>query len=39
MRATFFIMGGSIFAERDLGVIDLYQIAQALAMILGVNCR
>jgi predicted AlkP superfamily pyrophosphatase or phosphodiesterase len=37
MRASFFIMGSSIAAGRDLGVIDMRQIAPTVASILGVR--
>ena len=36
MRAAFFIAGRGIAAHRDLGVIDMRQIAPSLAAILGV---
>jgi hypothetical protein len=37
MRASFFIMGKGIAEGRDLGVIDMRQIAPTLASVLGVN--
>jgi hypothetical protein len=37
MRASFFIMGRNIAAGRDLGVIDMRQIAPTVAGILGVR--
>jgi predicted AlkP superfamily pyrophosphatase or phosphodiesterase len=37
MRASFFIMGKNIAAGRDLGVIDMRQVAPTIAGILGVT--
>jgi hypothetical protein len=37
MRASFFIMGKGIAKGRDLGVIDMRQIAPTVANILGVS--
>jgi predicted AlkP superfamily pyrophosphatase or phosphodiesterase len=37
MRASFFIMGKSIAAARDLGVIDMRQIAPTVTAILGIT--
>ncbi|MGA2083929.1 MAG: hypothetical protein ABSG60_00235 [Terracidiphilus sp.] len=37
MRASFFAMGEGIARQRDLGVIDMRQIAPAAASILGVS--
>jgi predicted AlkP superfamily pyrophosphatase or phosphodiesterase len=37
LRSSFFIMGGNIYAGRDLGVVDMRQIAPTLAAIMGVN--
>jgi predicted AlkP superfamily pyrophosphatase or phosphodiesterase len=37
MRASFFVMGQGIAHGRDLGVIDMRQIAPTVAAILGVN--
>jgi len=37
MRASFFIMGKTIAAGRDLGVIDMRQVAPTVADILGVG--
>ncbi len=37
MRASFFVIGQSIAHGRDLGVIDMRQIAPTVASILGVN--
>jgi predicted AlkP superfamily pyrophosphatase or phosphodiesterase len=36
MRASFFIMGKNIAAGRDLGVVDMRQVAPTIASILGV---
>jgi hypothetical protein len=36
MRAAFFISGRGIAAHRDLGVIDMRQIAPTVAQLLGV---
>jgi predicted AlkP superfamily pyrophosphatase or phosphodiesterase len=36
MRASFFIMGKNIAAGRDLGIIDMRQVAPTIAVILGV---
>jgi hypothetical protein len=37
MHASFFIQGAGIAAARDLGVVDMTQIAPTLAAILGVE--
>jgi hypothetical protein len=37
MRASFFVMGEGIAQGRDLGVIDMRQIAPTVASILGVS--
>jgi hypothetical protein len=37
MRASFFIMGRNIAAGRDLGVIDMRQVAPTVAGLLGVR--
>ena len=37
MRASLFLRGKGIAAGRDLGVIDMRQIAPTLAQILGVT--
>jgi predicted AlkP superfamily pyrophosphatase or phosphodiesterase len=37
MRASFFISGAGIAAGRDLGLIDMRQVAPTIAMVLGVN--
>jgi hypothetical protein len=37
MRAAFFIVGAGIARGRDLGVIDMRQIAPTLAQLLGVS--
>lgn len=37
MRASFFIMGRGVVAGRNLGVVDMRQVAPTVAMILGVN--
>jgi predicted AlkP superfamily pyrophosphatase or phosphodiesterase len=37
MRAAFFVSGAGIAAHRDLGVIDMRQIAPAMAKLLGVS--
>jgi len=37
MRASLFVMGRGIAAGRDLGVIDMRQIAPTIATVLGVN--
>ena len=37
MNAAFFIAGAGIARGRDLGVIDMRQIAPTLAQILGVS--
>jgi len=37
MRASFFVMGEGIARGRDLGVIDMRQIAPTVASILGVS--
>jgi predicted AlkP superfamily pyrophosphatase or phosphodiesterase len=39
MRASFFLRGKGIAAGRDLGIIDMRQIAPTLAEILGVTLR
>jgi len=39
MRASFFLLGKGIAAGRDLGIIDMRQIAPTLAQILGVTLR
>jgi hypothetical protein len=39
MRASFFVRGKGIAAGRDLGIIDMRQIAPTLAEILGVTLR
>jgi hypothetical protein len=36
MRTSFFIMGKNIAAGRDLGVVDMRQVAPTVAGILGV---
>jgi hypothetical protein len=36
MRASFFLMGKTIAAGRDLGVIDMRQVAPTIAAVLGV---
>jgi predicted AlkP superfamily pyrophosphatase or phosphodiesterase len=37
MRASFFIVGPGIAAGRNLGLIDMRQVAPTIAMVLGVN--
>jgi predicted AlkP superfamily pyrophosphatase or phosphodiesterase len=37
MRASFFAMGGDVAHGRDLGVIDMRQIAPTVAALLGVS--
>jgi predicted AlkP superfamily pyrophosphatase or phosphodiesterase len=37
MRASFFIMGPNIAAGRNLGLIDMRQVAPTIAAILGVS--
>jgi len=37
MRASFFVMGPKIAAKRNVGVIDMRQVAPTVASILGVN--
>jgi predicted AlkP superfamily pyrophosphatase or phosphodiesterase len=39
MRSSFFLMGKGVAAGRDLGVIDMRQIAPTLAKILGVTLK
>ena len=37
MRASLFIMGRRIAAARNLGIVDMRQVAPTIATILGVN--
>jgi predicted AlkP superfamily pyrophosphatase or phosphodiesterase len=39
MRSSFFVMGRGIAAGRDLGLIDMVQIAPALGSLMGVSLR
>jgi hypothetical protein len=37
MRASFFALGHGIAAKRDLGVVDMRQIAPTVARLIGVD--
>jgi hypothetical protein len=37
MRASFFVLGRMVASGRDLGIVDMRQVAPTIASILGVS--